>query len=169
MNTIYYENQFNQNEWFILTVLIITFGIIFFLPKRFPISIFILYLIVGTFAGLSVDHTISIKPFDYYDVNDSSKYEIFDFLTYMMYGSFTYIVIYFYDKLNITGYANIYYVVIWAVAAILMEWIGLQIGVFHYKNGYKIFYSVPIYLFVLSLYILYYHLINRKSQLERNL
>jgi hypothetical protein len=81
-----------------------------FFAKTVPLSLSIMYFIVGIFMGVLFDHTSSIEPFDYYDVNDSSRYEFFDFMSYIMYGPFTYLIIYFYDKLNIKGYKNLLYI-----------------------------------------------------------
>jgi hypothetical protein len=161
MNTIYYDHHINQNEWFIVAILIITITIIIFLPKRFPLSLSIMYFIVGTFMGVLFDHTSSIEPFDYYDVNDSSRYEFFDFMSYIMYGPFTYLIIYFYDKLNIKGYKNLLYILFLTGFGIMVEWICVKMGVFHYKNGYQILFSVPIYMVVNSVYLIYYHLIQK--------
>jgi hypothetical protein len=66
-----------------------------FFAKTVPLSLSIMYFIVGIFMGVLFDHTSSIEPFDYYDVNDSSRYEFFDFMSYIMYGPFTYLIIYF--------------------------------------------------------------------------
>ncbi len=166
MNTIYYDYQFNQNELFILAILFITITVIFLLPKRFPLSLSIMYFLVGVFLGTLFDHTISIEPFDYYDVNDSSNFELFDFISYIMYGPFTYLIIYFYDKLKIKGYMNIIYIIFFTCFGIVMEWICVKMGIFHYKNGYQIFFSIPIYLFVNSLYLIYYHLTKKYLQVK---
>jgi hypothetical protein len=162
MNVIYYDHQFNQNEWFVLTLLTMSILTVMILPKRFPPSITIIYLLVGVFLGMLLDHTISIKPIDFYDVNDSSNYQLFDFLTYVMYGPFGYFIIYFHDKFTIKGYANIFYILGWSSVALILEWTGVQFGVFHYKDGYKILFSFPIYLVVQSIVILFYLTLKRK-------
>lgn len=159
MNVIYYDHQFNQNEWFVLALLSVSILAVMILPKRIPPSITIIYLLVGVFLGMLFDHTISIEPIDYYDVNDSSNYQFFDFLTYVMYGPFGYFIIYFHDKFAIKGYANLLYILGWSSVAIILEWTGVQFGVFHYKNGYKMLFSFPIYLVVESMLILFYQVL----------
>lgn len=91
------------------------------------------------------DHTTSVRPWDLYDVNDSSKYQLMDFTYYVMNGPFSYYFIYLYSKLRIMGYQTILYILIWSSFALLAEWIGVKIGLFHYDKGYKMYCSFPIY------------------------
>ncbi len=158
-----YDQQFNQNEWFVIFVFVISFFIIFKLPRRFSKATTYTLVLMGIFIGMFADHTISIPPFDFYDVNDSSAYEIFDFFTYVMYGPFGYLFLYFYDYFKIKGLRIMLYIILWTSLSILMEYTAHLLGVFHYKQGYRLLFSIPIYLWIQSLVIVYYHILKRKA------
>lgn len=168
MEVTYYDNSFNINEWFVIITTIVLLIIIWKLPKIFSTSQAVTYFVYGIFIGMFFDHTISVPPFDFYDVNDSSSYQVIDFISYIMYGPYSYIFIYFYSKLKIVGYKSIGYIVLWTALSILMEWIGTKIGLYHYKQGYRLFFSIPIYLFVQTLQIVIYKIIQRESYKEHN-
>lgn len=153
---IVYENKFDLNEWFTLIALFMGIASIWITPKRFPPQHSIIYLLCCVFMAMIFDHTISIEPFDFYDVNDNSSYQLMDFLTYLMYAPFGYWVIYFYDLFKIKQSYQTLYILGWAVFSIAIEFFAQRLGVYHYKNGYQIYYSFPIYLclalFLLSIY-----------------
>ncbi len=153
-----YDHAFNANEWFVILSVIVTNLVIWFVPKIFSKLESIGYYIFGIYIGLFFDHTISIKPWDFYDVNDKSAYEFIDFLSYIMYGPFAYFFLYFYVRWNITRMKIIPYIFVWSAFSLLMEWMGVKIGLFHYDKGYKMYWSFPIYLFSQSLLIVFYHL-----------
>lgn len=155
--TIYYDNRWNANEWFVIGMLVLGYTLLMVLPRRFPIKCSAVFTLYGIFAGLFLDHSISVRPVDFYDVNDNSNYQFMDFLTYVMYGPFTYLYAYLYDRWNIKPSRVPLYVLGWAFFSMGVEWIAMKVGVFHYKNGYTIFYSFPIYLLLNSLYLLFLH------------
>ncbi|MEH7749506.1 hypothetical protein V7659_31565, partial [Neobacillus drentensis] len=93
---------------------------------------------------------------DLYDVGDEPIYSLFDLLSYTMYAPFGYIFVYFYERFKITGQKKVWYIIIWTIMAILLERFCVIIGVFQYKNGYKIAYSIPVYFFVESLLLFFY-------------
>ncbi|MBM7663027.1 hypothetical protein JOC85_003853 [Bacillus mesophilus] len=160
---IIYDNQFNENEWFIIIVSVVMYTLIFLLPKKFSLGTSITLLLLGFYIGLLSDHSISIPPFDFYDVNDNSKYEVFDILTYVMYGPFGYFLIYFYEHFKIRGYKTIFYIIVWTFFAIILEYVGTKFGIFHYKQGYRLAFSVPIYVGLQSLTIFYYVILKNKA------
>jgi len=160
---IIYDQNFNSNEWFIIVALTIGVILVWKLPKRFPIKESLIYLIYFIFLGMIFDHTISIEPFDYYDVNDSSSYQLMDFLSYISYGPFGYLYIYFYDFFKIKDSLNTIYIFLWAMSALVTEYFAHAVGVYHYRNGYEIYYSFPIYLLVLTSHLCLYKLINLKK------
>lgn len=145
-----YDHHFNLNEWFVLALIIGGFSVIYNLPKFFPIITMIYGLLVGPFLGLVFDHSLAVPPIDLYDVGDDSKYELFDLLSYMMYSPFGYLFIYFYEKFHLKGLMNVLYILFWTILSIALEWVCVKVGVFHYKNGYRLAYSIPIYLLILS-------------------
>lgn len=163
MKIITYDNQFNANEWFVLITLVLGFLFVFILPKRFPIKESIFYLLFGIFIGKFFDHTISIKPFDFYDVNDKSTYQFTDFFSYIMFAPFGYFFIYIYRKLNIKPIMVLPYILGWSVIAIVIEYFASKLGVYHYKNGYKLLFGFPIYLLCQACLLWLHHLVQGKK------
>jgi hypothetical protein len=161
---IIYDHHFNLNEWFVIGLTFIGYLLFFILKKRFAWQKNLTFLMLGIFGGHFFDHTISLPPFDFYDVNDSNAYEFMDFLTYFMFGPFSYFFIYYYDKLiNDTRYTTLY-IMMWSTAAIAFEYLGHMIGLYHYKNGYKFFYSLSIYILFLSIVIFIFYLVKRSER-----
>ncbi|RIX60083.1 hypothetical protein D3P08_00370 [Paenibacillus nanensis] len=156
MKTIIYDNQFNGNELFVLGLIIAGFSMIWLLPKTFSPLQTIFNLMIGVTFGLIFDHTLHVPPFDLYDTGDSSKYEWFDILSYLMYSPFGYLFIYGVERLRINGITVIGYIALWTCFSILVEWLGEEVGLFHYKNGYKLLYSIPIYLVLQSIHLAAY-------------
>ena len=106
---------------------------------------------------------IGIRPFDYYDVNDKSSYELMDFLSYLTFGPFGYLYIYFYDFFKIKDSYNTIYIFLGTIISLVTEHIAQILGVYHYKNGYTIYYSFPIYLLTLTSYLYLYKSLNSKK------
>jgi len=160
---IVYDQKFNSNEWFVIITLIIGVILVWKLPKRFSIKQSLVYFIGFVFFGLVFDSTVGIEPFDYYDVIDKSSYELMDFVSYLSYGPFGYLFIYFYDYFKIKNKYNTIYVLLWTIISVVTEYFAHAFGVFHYKNGYEIYYSFPIYLLILMSYLGLYKLLNSKK------
>jgi hypothetical protein len=153
-----YDHAFNGNEWFVIVSILILNLAIWVVPKIFTKLETISYYIFGIYIGLFYDHTISIKPWDFYDVNDTSAYQFIDLLSYIMYGPYGYFFLYFYVKWNINGFKTIFYILVWSSFSMLMEWISLKVGLFHYDKGFEMYWSFPVYLLSQSMMILFYHL-----------
>ncbi|MEH7503690.1 hypothetical protein V7152_17035 [Neobacillus drentensis] len=167
MAHLIYDRHFDLNEWFVLAMIIVGLGLIYFLPKILPGQTVVFCLLIGPFLGIVFDHTISVPPLDLYDVGDGPIYSIFDLLSYTMYAPFGYIFIYFYERLKIQGQKKVVYIIIWTVMAILLEKVCDMVGVFQYKNGYKLTYSIPVYFFVESLQLfLYIHFFRNKASIK---
>ncbi|MEI2663396.1 hypothetical protein [Rossellomorea sp. LJF3] len=156
-----YERSFNLNEWFIIISLIGLLLLIWVTPKIFSFLEGMSYFVYGISVGMFYDHTISIPPWDFYDVNDSSAYQGIDFVSYIMYGPYSYFFIYFYRKLRINGIMNLAYILIWTAFSLLMEWFTVKIGIFHFDKGYKMYWSIPIYMAVQSIQLLIHHRIKK--------
>lgn len=158
-----YEDAFNQNEWFIIGSLIVLHTAFWLVPKIFSKLETIAYYLFGVNTVLFFDHTISVKPWDFYDVNDRSAYQFMDFLSYVSYGPYSYFFIYIYEKCKVSGLKTIPYLLIWSAFSMLMEWMGVQIGMMHYDKGYEMKWSFPIYLFVQSMLLVFHHLVKKKG------
>ncbi|WP_253905472.1 hypothetical protein [Bacillus sp. THAF10] len=126
-------------------------------------SLTLLFLVIGINSGIIFDHTISIPPFDFYDVNDSTYFELFDFISYLQYGPYGYLFFYFHSLLKVKGYYNLLYIIVWSLIAMLTEGLAAYFGVFHYKKGYIFMYSFPFYFYVQSITLALYMFIMKKS------
>jgi hypothetical protein len=160
----YYDNRFNQNEIFVLALLLF-YIVVFKLPRRFPTLISIVLILFGIASAIFMDHAISLQPYDFYDVNDNTKYNIFDFLLYCGYGPFSYFMIYIFDIFNLKKHHSVFYITAFSLVALGFEWVADMLGVFHYKNGYKIIYSYPIYLVIFSILFMLYFKLYKNEQL----
>ncbi|WLD91625.1 hypothetical protein [Alkalihalobacillus sp. AL-G] len=156
---VIYENSFDINEWYVLTTLTVLIVLVWITPKILPLTEAIVYLLYGIFVGMFYDHTVSVKPWDFYDVNDSSAYQVIDFISYLVYGPHSYFFIYFYVKFRIKGFKNILYVFIWVLFSLVNEWIALKVGLFHYEKGFSMYWSVSTYVLAQTSLILLYHII----------
>jgi hypothetical protein len=161
--TVVYEKAFDWNEWFVLITFFSLNILIFIIPKVLSRAEGIAHYLFGIAVVHFFDHTISVKPWDFYDVNDTSNYQVMDFLYYVMNGPISYLFISFYSKLRIKGYRTILYILIWSSFAILIEWFGVKIGLFHFDKGYKMYWSFPIYMLVQTLQIIYYHIMLKRK------
>ncbi|MFC5732470.1 hypothetical protein [Cytobacillus gottheilii] len=156
MKNTLYEQGFNANEMVILGMIIIGGIIVIVLPKILSKASAVFSLLFGVTTGLMFDHTLAVPPLDLYDVNDQSIYQTFDMFSYLMYAPFGYIFIYIYRRFNIKGWKVIPYILGWTALAILVEVWAIKVGIFHFKNGYRSLYSIPIYLFVQSVQLFLY-------------
>jgi hypothetical protein len=160
---VIYERSLDINEWASIAGLVLMVMLIFVLPKVLTPLQGIANFLYGIYIGMLFDHTISIKPWDLYDVNDRSDYQVMDFISYLGYGPYSYLFIYIWAKWRIRGYLTILYVVVWTSLAILTEWVSVWIGLFHYDKGFRTAWSVPIYLSVQLLQIWIYHKSSSRS------
>ena len=168
MNNIIYDRSFNANEWFVIGMMVIGGIAIILLPKMMSPAETTFNMLIGVSFGLMFDHTIGVPPFDFYDVGDQAQYNLFDIVSYAMYIPASYFFIYFYLRFKIQNYKTIFYIILWTALGILLEWIGVKMGVFHYKHGYRIMYSIPIYLALeslhLGLYLKYFYPFSFKAK-----
>lgn len=164
MKEIRYDNSFNTNEWSIIISLLVGFLVVFILPKRFPKKTTSVYLMCGVFFGFLFDHTLSVLPVRYYIINDSSSFELMDFLSHVMYAPISYLFFYLYDLFNIKPNFIILYILGWALVSVGVERVCGIIGIFHYQHGYTIYYSFVIYLLVISIWVIFYRMIQEYGE-----
>lgn len=159
MNIIHYDHHFNMNEWFIIISLLIGAFVVLKLPKRFSKKITFVFLVCGVFFGFLFDHTLSVHPVSFYDINDNSSFEVMDFFSHVMYAPYSYLFFYLYDLFNIKPHFSLIFILIWAFISTGIERFCTAIGIFHYQHGYNIYYSFVIYLLVISSWVLFYRMI----------
>lgn len=155
--------EIGRNEVFIIILAIILFIIIIKLPRIFPTSITILLFLVGAATASFYDIVISEVPYDFYDVFDNPNYEPMITLLYIVFGSFAYIFIYFYEKLHLKNFYIMLYILGCSLFAVIFEGVMEYFNVFTYK-GWKLFFSFPVYLSVQWQTILFYNYIKGKHK-----
>ncbi|MCO7125739.1 hypothetical protein NIE88_08145 [Sporolactobacillus shoreicorticis] len=156
------DTAFNSNELFILISGIIAYVIIFLLPKRFTRQQTVTMLLIGIFISAFFDNTVCINPFNYYSVNDTPFVDFWDMLSFVMFGPFAYLFVYFYTGIGKNRSTYFFYISVWALISMFAEALAWHVGVYHYKNGYQLFFSLPIYLIVLTVTMVYYHIFIRR-------
>ncbi|TYR73145.1 hypothetical protein FZC79_19770 [Rossellomorea vietnamensis] len=96
------EERFGLNDIFVISLIIVLYGLIFTLksPFRNRMISFLLILWGIVIAGL-FDNTLGASPYDYYDIMDGEKYTGMDLVAYLLYGPFGYFFIYIMEKWKI--------------------------------------------------------------------
>ncbi|MBM7587995.1 hypothetical protein JOC86_004570 [Bacillus pakistanensis] len=156
--------SFDKNEIWILILLVITYIIAGLLPKKLPRNIALLSFLWGIASGMLFDFTIGGGLLDYYKVNDTHGYGIFDFLYYLLFAPFSYYFIYFYEKFEINKKSFVWYVLGWSILGLGMNWFLSKLGIIHFQHGYKLSYSFSVFLFIQTITILYYELIKYRKK-----
>jgi glucan phosphoethanolaminetransferase (alkaline phosphatase superfamily) len=157
--------HFDKNEIYILVMLVVAYSAFFFFPKKLPVKITLLFLVWGFASSTLFDFTIGGGLLDFYKVNDSNHYELSDLLTYFLFATFGYFFVYFYERLHINKQRFIFYVLGWTIVGLIMERVSSWMGVTHYQHGYKLPYSVAVFLVVQTTTGLYYEFIKNKENI----
>jgi hypothetical protein len=154
---------FDSNELFIIINGTLAYLLLFLLPKRFSRQQTVTMLLISAYISTFFDNTVCINPFNYYNVNDTPYLDFWDLLSFVMFGPFAYFFIYFYAIIRKNRTTYFFYISIWAIIAIFSEALAWHAGVYHYKNGYQLFFSLPIYIIVLTATMIYYQFFIRKQ------
>ncbi|HEY0826874.1 MAG TPA: hypothetical protein VGE40_02170 [Bacilli bacterium] len=160
MNVLELPKNFDYNEWMIIISLIATYTFAFRLPKRFPQTITILIVLFSFSLEKSTDLILEYPPYTLYYLNDSTLFELSDFFTCFLYPVFGYILLHYYDKWNIRGISNFFFILAGSIFGTLFEWITVLAHVFEY-TGWKLEYSFTVYLLVISLYIVFFNFVKK--------
>jgi hypothetical protein len=156
---LYYPENFNQNEWFILGAVIVNILVFTFFPKRLPRELVPLIVLLSISFPKVLDHTMAVQPYDLYNITDSKKYELFDLILYGVYPMFGYLFLYIFDVFKPSHIKFILYLLFWTFFAGAFEYILINIHVFTY-TGWHIVFSLPVYLVTLCLTYLFYRFSN---------
>jgi hypothetical protein len=153
--------KFDINEIFIIVNgIILTLIVVKLLPNRLTYTTSIILILHKISIAIVADHLLAGPPLDLYDVMDTKKFEFFDLIIYFfVYGPFTYIIIYIYDKwfYHKSNFKKIIYLLLITLINIGCEWIGTKLNIYIYK-GWTLYYSIPIYLivYITNFYLLKY-------------
>lgn len=158
---------FDKNEIYILIMLLVAYAAFFIFPKKLPRRITVLFLVWGFTSSTFFDFTIGGGLLDFYKVNDSDKYELFDLATYFLFAPFSYFFVYFYHRFQINRKKIIFYILGWSTLGLLMEVVSKLMGVIQYQNGYSIKYSIVVFLIVQTTTALYFELVMKQQNKEK--
>jgi hypothetical protein len=158
-----FPETFDQNEWFVLISLFLSFLVIILLPKRMPLSIIILMMIFATTVARLADHLLATPRHDLYNIMDSGKFDFFDLLLYFVYAPFGYIFVYVYERLKVKGYWTIIYIYLWSIFGAFFEWVAVQFKVFEY-HGWELKYSFTFYVCTQALTLLFYGYLRKNHE-----
>ncbi|WP_018664024.1 hypothetical protein [Heyndrickxia acidiproducens] len=145
--------QFDQNELFVLGVLLVLIVALHLLPKNvsrlagFTNGMF--FAAVSNFA----DEILGVMyPINFYDTLDSTNYELFDIIMFIFgYTLYGYVFICLL-KLSLshltTTFLKVLYLLAWSCASTVFEGISDLFGVFHYLKGWNLLHSFLAYCLV---------------------
>lgn len=144
--------HFDENEWLVLTTMIgllIAFALV---PKRFtPVAAATIMLYNVGFSLLTDSLMGCAFPFDFYDTMDTDKYDIFDLVIYMIhYPIYGYFFAWAFTYWKEWHKPIPVFVVLWTVLTTGLEWVSSLLNVYHYINGWNIFYSGIFYMIYFS-------------------
>lgn len=154
---LYFPTKFDENEWTIIIAVLFNLLIFKFMPKKLPKEIIPLIVLISISFPKILDHTIAIKPYNFYDLTDTKHYEIFDLILYAVYPAFGYLFVYFVEYFK--GLKLVLYFLIWCLISGVMEFFFVKLHVYTY-NHWKLIYSMAIYVVVLALTYLFYKFVD---------
>ncbi|RAP76018.1 hypothetical protein [Paenibacillus montanisoli] len=147
-----------KNVLFTSACLIVAYTIIWRLRKALPASVSMIMMLFSLDLAFSLDNTLGLPPFDFYNTNIIPSFNGPDALTLLLYPAFGFLFTYFYYRFRISGVAITGYILLWAVLGVCFEALNVQFDVFQYK-GWRLTYSFYIYLLVQTLMVLMYNFI----------
>lgn len=156
----------DENEWFVLIVILLAYSVLLPIPKQLPKSIMIMVMLFSSTVARLFDHLLSSPKLNLYDLMDAPTYEIFDLLTYLLYPPFAYFFVYIFNTLKIRGLWIVLYILLWSIGGTMFEWLTVNIEIFNYNN-WRLSYSFTVYLIVQSLTLLFFQNLIRVHALDR--
>ena len=160
--------SFDKNEITIIILLLISYTLFFILPFKFKREITWLFLLLGFTIGIIFDFTIGGGLMDFFILNDTNHYELFDLSYYLIFAPFSYFFTYFYDTFNIHKWTFIFYILLWIIIGVSMQWVFTKLEIVEFQNGYKIHFSFAVFLTTQTLTALYYEFIRSRYDVLKN-
>ncbi|UIR28625.1 hypothetical protein LZP85_11525 [Priestia flexa] len=156
--------EWSKNEVILLCMIGLAIVIALLLPRKLTKEIAILSWLWGLASGLVFDFTIGGGIIDFYTVNDSPHYELFDGLYYVLFAPFGYFFIYFYEALHISKYTFIYYILTWTLIGMGMNWVFITSDIIAFQNEFTIIYSFSVFLLIQTITALAYEQLKKVRQ-----
>jgi hypothetical protein len=142
--------QFDANELFIIISTVLSWPLMFKLPRYMSAVTVTIIWTFNVFLALMADITISVKPYEFYNTIDRSTHELFDvILHFVTYPTLPYFVVNFYQRLKPKGIKLLFYILLWSVVAISLEWMSVKFHVFNYID-WKLYLSFLVYIVVFA-------------------
>ena len=149
-------HDFDANDWFILGCVAIGYLLVYRLRRTFPTSLMLLIMLFSLSLAKGADHTLGIKPLDWYDTNEIPVFDVADFMTWFIYPAAGFLFIHGYHRLRIQGLEIPLYILFSSAFAAGFEALCVQVQIFIYKE-WNLGYSFVIYLVAQSLTLAFYH------------
>jgi VanZ family protein len=154
--------KFDGNELFIIFSTIITWALMFMLPRRLSAVTVTIIWTFNVFLALLADITLTVKPYELYFTIDHKTHELFDVvLHFVTYPTLPYFVVNSYQHYKPKGLKFLSFVVFWGGVAIALEWTSVQFDVFTY-TGWKVYLSFFVYLIVFAVTIWLANFVEKK-------
>jgi len=149
-------HDFDENDWFILGCIAVGYVLVYRLRRTFPLSLTLMVMLFSLSLAKAADHTLGIKPLDWYDTNEIPVFDVADLLTWFIYPVAGFLYVYSYHRLRIQGLEITAFILVSSLAAAAFELLCVQVQIFTYKE-WNLGYSFVIYLASQSLTLAFYH------------
>lgn len=155
---------FDTNEIALLIFIGVSYAIMAILPKRLSTELTVLSIVWGFTIGVLFDFSIGGGQLDYYKVNDTNHFELFDLVYYLLFVPFGYCFNYFYEVLKVRGVMSLLYIVGWVGIGIGAQFVFTILHIITLQNGYKLIHSIPVFLVIQTVTAFLYAYIKKEEQ-----
>lgn len=155
--------SFDINEYYTIVITCLTVGLAIFLHKKHRKMMFseaLTLFLYNVYVTSLFEFILAIKPIDLYDTLDRNYGEIYDFfLQAVTYPCTIFIFMHFFLTWKMS---KIPFILLGTATLVLMEWISEHyFSLFTYK-GWKLIYSIPFYMFILTINVYFISWIHKK-------
>ncbi len=159
---LYPPLKFDENEIFIIILLVFTYILLFAIPRHLNRLEILLIWTLNVYLVFTADMSLAVPPADLYDTMDIPEHEIFDFIIFFFgYFPIAYFAMNYFKARTFSFKQIILFIVVCALLTTMLEWVAVKLNVFTFK-GWKSYLSFLIYLVVYSLNVLLFLYIKRK-------
>jgi len=137
---------------------------VLWLPKKLSSQTQAIGFLWGLATGILFDFTIGGGLIDFYQVNDSNRYEGMDVLYYTLFAPFGYFFFYFFETLNVRKTGILLYVLAWALVGVAAQWLFTALDIVKLQRGYTLAYSFPVFLFTQTVTAMYYMNLRKRNR-----
>lgn len=162
--------SFDENEWYSLFITCLTVGTAIYLHKKHQTilsSEAFVIIFLNIYFATAGDYFLAAKPIDLYDTLDRNSGEFFDLIIQgFTYPTTLYIFMHVYFVWRMS---KIWFILLGAVVLTILDWVSMHyFHLFTYK-AWKIYYSYPFYILVLTLNLNLHSWIRKRYLQERSM